>query len=159
MTSQEVSALIAELRDEGRSPINVKRMRDSAADILAALQAENKRLAGQVAAMKAATESYGVLGDGEKYYFVDEIDAALKDEEARPVVTQRAIIVNGETKYVIEDRLSYADVAALAGKPGAKNLTMTYDRAAYKKSGSLDPGQSIRIVNGTIFNAVFTGNA
>jgi len=74
-------------------------------------------------------------------------------------VKARKVIVNGCEHRVETDRLSYADVAALAGKPGAKELTMTYDRAAYKKQGLLSPGESIKVVDGTIFCAVYTGNA
>lgn len=76
-----------------------------------------------------------------------------------------AVTVNGVEHQIEGDRLSYEQVAALAGKPGASHLSMVYhgrvtiDGERYEKNGSLIPGESVKIHDGMHFSAVHTGNA
>lgn len=72
------------------------------------------------------------------------------------------ITVNGEPFGIKTEFVSYDDVALLAGRPGAKELTITYwckgggDRS---RRGTLTPGRSIDVESGMHFTAVHTGAA
>lgn len=71
------------------------------------------------------------------------------------------IFVNGEKAFNVSDVLTYEEIVTLAGKdaqaPG--QLTVQYTRGADKPSGTLLPGQSVRVRDGMVFDAVFTGYA
>lgn len=75
------------------------------------------------------------------------------------------ITVNGAEHDVSDEAVSYEQIAALAGKPGATGLSMIYhgraviDGERYEKNGSLIAGESVKPVDGMHFTAVYTGNA
>jgi len=68
------------------------------------------------------------------------------------------IIVNGEQLEVDVEALSFEEVVALAKEP--ISASVTYCRAAGPKSeGCLSVGQTVYLKDGTILNAIVTGNA
>lgn len=68
------------------------------------------------------------------------------------------ITVNMVQHDVEGNAISYEQVAALAGKPGATHLTMTYSRRG-DGGGSLIPGERVELFDDMHFCAVNTGNA
>jgi hypothetical protein len=67
------------------------------------------------------------------------------------------IIVNGRPKEVREGELTYEQVINLAydnNPPTGPNvvITVTYSKGEGGKQGSLQPGQSVRVVAGMVFN-------
>ena len=71
------------------------------------------------------------------------------------------IIVNGRPKKVAEGDLSFSEIVALAFTPVPPNalFTVTYSRGDNNKSGSLQPGQTVKIKDGMIFNVTETGQS
>jgi hypothetical protein len=74
------------------------------------------------------------------------------------------IIVNGRRKEVVTDEVSYEEVVRLAygGEvPTGPNIiiTVTYRNAAHDKQGTLLPGQTVEIKDGTIFNVTATNRS
>lgn len=68
------------------------------------------------------------------------------------------IIVNGKTIGVSVEDLTFEEVVALANT--SRYASVTYRRAAGPKAdGNLMAGQSIKVQEGTVINAVVTGNA
>lgn len=69
------------------------------------------------------------------------------------------IIINGR-EYICDknDKPSYEEIIAIEGYYG-NYPTVTYRRAKDGKQGMLNKGETVEIVNGTIFNVVDTGNA
>jgi len=69
--------------------------------------------------------------------------------------------VNGRQRTVTSNALSFVEVVALAFDPvpPGENVIfdVTYRRAAPPKTeGSLSPGETVHIEEGTIFNVTFT---
>ena len=66
------------------------------------------------------------------------------------------IYVNGRIETVPTDRVSFDDAVKLAyGSAHAGPTvayTVTYRNAAHDKQGSLFPGQSVEVKNGTVFD-------
>lgn len=73
------------------------------------------------------------------------------------VCQPKTIVVNGVEKKVHADELSYEEVVFMAGETGV--VSMTYSRDARGRFGVLLPGQSVKIKDGTVFNACRTDNA
>jgi len=83
----------------------------------------------------------------------------------------KTVIVNGQKKDVstvsgcVRDRLSYEDVVFLAygftldDKNPRPMPSVTYHHAADDRDGILTCGEAVEVVDGTVFNAVVTGNA
>ena len=71
------------------------------------------------------------------------------------------IVVNGTEKTVYQDELSFDDLVKLAFDPVPTGpnvgFTITYRRGhGDKPEGSLEPGQSVKIKDGMIFNVTPT---
>jgi hypothetical protein len=67
------------------------------------------------------------------------------------------IIVNGRKKEVLTDEVSYEEIVRLAygnNPPSGPNIviTVTYRNAEDGKQGTLAPGETVEIKNGTIFD-------
>jgi hypothetical protein len=66
------------------------------------------------------------------------------------------IYVNGRKKTVHGNRVSFDEAVKLAFDPVPTGPTVyflvTYRKAAHDKHGSLQPGQSVEIKNGTVFD-------
>lgn len=76
--------------------------------------------------------------------------------------TKMEIMVNGSKFEIVQEHLSYEDIALLAGKPEAKDLTVVYTRPPKDNrgvSGTLIPGRSIDVEDKMTFDAVRTGAA
>jgi len=77
----------------------------------------------------------------------------------------KTITVNVVEHRFEGDTVSYEQVAALAGKPDATELTMVYhgrvtiDGERFEKNGTLIPGESVKVYDGMHFVAVHTGRA
>jgi hypothetical protein len=71
------------------------------------------------------------------------------------------IIVNTRRKTVESATVTFEQAVALAFNPVPANtiFTVTYRGAAHHEEGSLQPGQSVEIKNGTIFNVTDTGQS
>jgi len=72
------------------------------------------------------------------------------------------ITVNGDRCELPRGRISYSEIARLAGKPDDEYLSITYHGRRHidrQRSGILSYGQSIDGDDGLIFNAMRTGNA
>jgi hypothetical protein len=72
------------------------------------------------------------------------------------------IVINGRSRFVEKQRLTYEEVVLLAKRKESDSdeLTVTYNKAdGPKESGMLFAGKAVTIRNGTAFNAVYTGNA
>jgi hypothetical protein len=71
------------------------------------------------------------------------------------------IIVNARRKVVTTNMVSFEQVVALAFAPVPANsiFTVTYSGAAHHEDGSLQPGQSVEIKNGTQFHVTETGQS
>lgn len=71
------------------------------------------------------------------------------------------IIVNARRKVVSTNVVSFEQVVALAFDPVPANslFTVTYSGAAHHEDGSLQPGQSVEIKNGTQFHVTETGQS
>lgn len=73
------------------------------------------------------------------------------------------ITVNGTRHDVSQGEIiSYETIAAMAGKPDDKFLTVTYRAPPVgdvQRSGILMPGAIMAVADGMIFNAIRTGNA
>ncbi len=68
------------------------------------------------------------------------------------------IIVNGEPVDVKSEVLSFDDVVDLAKT--SRYASVTYRRAAGSKAdGCLIVGQTVQVQEGTVINAIVTGNA
>ncbi len=70
------------------------------------------------------------------------------------------IIVNGEQKEVEKKKLTFSEVVALAYPNPATGgniiYTVTYKKAKSPHQGTMTPGSSVIIKNGTIFNVTKT---
>jgi hypothetical protein len=69
------------------------------------------------------------------------------------------IIVNGRSKKVTSNELSYQDVVNLAfdnNPPTGPNIVITVTYKIEGKQGTLLPGGTVTIKNGTIFNVTAT---
>lgn len=72
--------------------------------------------------------------------------------------TRHRIIVNGAVKYWQGETITYEDVCGLAQQP--LYASMTFSKApGEKRQGILSKGESTKVGDGTIFNAVVTGSA
>jgi hypothetical protein len=72
------------------------------------------------------------------------------------------ITVNGDLHDIPHAPISYTAIAALAGDPDAKYLTITYvgpRSGDMQRSGILAPGEQIEPSDGLRFDACYTGNA
>lgn len=72
------------------------------------------------------------------------------------------INVNGIDHSVAHSDVTYEDIAELAGRPGAKELTVTYfwrGPGDITRSGTIIPGKRIVGKDGMQFTAVHTGDA
>lgn len=71
------------------------------------------------------------------------------------------IIVNTRKKTVDTETVSYEQVVALAFVPVPPNtmFTVTYRGAAHRAEGALQPGESVEIKDGTIFNVTDAGQS
>ena len=73
------------------------------------------------------------------------------------------IIVNGRTRLVPKDELTFTDLVALAfdHPPAGGNveITITYTRGPGEKEGSLTQGQSVKAKEGMIFNVSATNRS
>lgn len=71
------------------------------------------------------------------------------------------IIVNAKKKTVTTEELTFEQVVALAFDPVPPNsfFTVTYSGAADHEDGSLQPGQKVKIKNGTQFHVTETGQS
>ena len=90
--------------------------------------------------------------------------AEISTAEAPARKDQYVIIVNGQTKTVNSDQVSYGEVVALAYPvPPAPNtiFSVTYRKAREPHhEGSLVEGQSVEVrKEGTIFNVTPTGKS
>jgi len=70
------------------------------------------------------------------------------------------IIVNGAAVEVDSTEITYELVQRIAfnGKTD-RNHTVTYRGAAEEKQGTLSPGETVGIADGTVFNVYETGGA
>ena len=71
------------------------------------------------------------------------------------------VVVNGRERTVTSDELSYDDVVKLAfdSPPSGPNImiTVTYRNGAGRPpEGTLNPGERVKIREGTVFNATAT---
>lgn len=73
---------------------------------------------------------------------------------------QFKIIVNTQEKFWKEDTITFEQLAALAF-PKAKDLlySMTYHKGEHNVDGILSPHNSVKVVEGMIFNIALTNNA
>ena len=71
------------------------------------------------------------------------------------------IIVNTRKKTVDTETVSFEQIVALAFNPVPPNtlFTVTYRGAAHHAEGALQPGGTVEIKNGTIFNVTDTGQS
>jgi Multiubiquitin len=80
--------------------------------------------------------------------------------EAHKPAHEYTIIVNAREKKVTSATVTYEQVVALAFDPvpSGENIliTVTYRGAEGKQSGTLTPGQSVEVKNGTIFDVKAT---
>jgi hypothetical protein len=84
----------------------------------------------------------------------------LEKAKGRKSVHTKKIIVNGREKQVDENSLTYEQVLILDLNKPDRILTVVYRHADQTPSeGSLTPGQSVKIKEGTIFNVADTSNA
>lgn len=81
--------------------------------------------------------------------------------ETQAGAPNRSVVVNGVRHSVPRGFIRYADVARLAGKPDARNLTIQYSGGVEGKGGrgTLTCDDSVIVVDDMEFDAVFTGNA
>lgn len=79
--------------------------------------------------------------------------------EPGSVMPPVSISVNARPMQVMTATLTYEDVVGLAGRERGTILTVVYSRALGDRNGSLTPGQSVKIQDGTRFDAIHTGNA
>jgi len=70
------------------------------------------------------------------------------------------IVVNGRSKVVLKEELTFEEVVALAeGLPSGPNViyTVVYRKGEDKKpQGTLVAGESVKVKNGMIFNVTAT---
>jgi hypothetical protein len=72
------------------------------------------------------------------------------------------IIVNGQPKVVKEEELSFEQLVSIAydgNPPGGENweFTVTYRKGhGHKPEGSLQPGETVKVKDGMIFNVTGT---
>lgn len=73
------------------------------------------------------------------------------------------ISVNGTWHTVAPGRVTYDQIAALAGRPQAVGLTIAYDwrkpDSDVTRAGTVRPGKPVVGETGMHFTAVYTGNA
>lgn len=84
---------------------------------------------------------------------VDKGDA--QGDDKKPLV----IIVNGREKTYVGKEITFAQVVALADNlPTGPNIlyTVTYRKAEEESEGTLVPGKSVKLKNGTTFNVTAT---
>lgn len=109
----------------------------------------------------------GELKEAEREIKADEArlgaDEQHKDEILRELAEERKpheIVVNGRTKTVREDDLTFEAVIALAFNPvptGPNTVfTVTYWHPDGKHEGTLTAGESVEIKNGMVFNVTAT---
>lgn len=70
------------------------------------------------------------------------------------------VIINGQPcRFICQEDycVTYDDVVMASGMVG--DPTITYRKAKDGKQGMLTDGETVQIVDGTIFNVVDTGNA
>lgn len=87
-----------------------------------------------------------------------EIEDWLQFSRKSPMV----LTVNGDCRDLPRGKISYEDIARLAGRPDDKFLSVTYHgrrRGDGQRSGILHHGESVDGDDGMIFNAIRTGNA
>lgn len=81
-------------------------------------------------------------------------DALIEDYVPQDV--SRHVVING-TKRKASGTVTYVQVVQWAGMTGTPSVT--FSKALFGREGILSPGQSIDVVDGTIFNCVHTGAA
>ncbi len=91
----------------------------------------------------------------------DEIERGESPSGGRGGIERIRIIVNGRPKVVTDEKLSWREVVLLAFDPiptGPQiSITVTYRNAvAPRHTGTLVPGQSVVVQNGTVFNVRVT---
>lgn len=72
------------------------------------------------------------------------------------------IIINTEPYEWDKDTIEYGELVKLANKPSTVYYSVTYRMKhadGWKKDGILSVGQIIEVIEGTIFDIYFTGNA
>ena len=71
------------------------------------------------------------------------------------------IIVNGRAKTVAKGDMTFEEIVALAFSPVPPNsiFTVTYSKGENGKSGTLEPGQTVKIKKDMIFNVTETGQS
>lgn len=75
-------------------------------------------------------------------------------------IDDRNVVINGETKVVQTDWLTYDDVVLLAlGALSVPSPSVIYKQGIRNTSGILSPGQSVYVVDGMKFSVAFTGNS
>jgi hypothetical protein len=88
-----------------------------------------------------------------------EHDPTAEDESDAAAKREWRIFVNTKEKEVAERELSFEQIVELAQPlPSGPNYeyTIDYRRAAKKEKGELQPGESVEIKNGTIFDVTAT---
>jgi len=79
--------------------------------------------------------------------------------EPGSVIPPVSISINARPGQVMTTTLTYEDVVGLAGFERGSMPTVVYSKALGDRHGSLTPGQSVKIQDGTRFDAIHTGNA
>jgi len=71
------------------------------------------------------------------------------------------VVVNARKKTVTAKELSFEQIVALAFDPVPPNslFTVTYRRGQSNQEGTLQPGQTVHIHEGMIFNVTETGQS
>lgn len=67
----------------------------------------------------------------------------------------KAIIINGKKFFLPGKYVDYETICRLADV--SLNVTMTYFNK--NESGTLKPGEKVKLVNNMVFNAIYTGDA
>ncbi len=94
--------------------------------------------------------------------FSSDLWQAIRIQEGKSQTGQKiTIFLNGVKKGVARRTLSYAEIVDISGIYGADLYTVAYTHADQlsKTSGTLTPGESVRIQEGTRIDVADTSNA
>ncbi len=111
---------------------------------------------------RAVLKEYALRREKVDSEFSSDLWTAIRIQEGKAYPGQKIkIFLNGVEKVVERRALSYADVVDISGISGADIYTVAYTHADQlsKTSGTLTPGESVRIKEGTRIDVADTSNA
>ncbi len=111
---------------------------------------------------RAVLKEYALRREKVDSEFSSDLWQAIRIQEGKSKTGQKVkILLNGIEKVVERRTLSYADVVDISGISGADLYTVAYTHAdqPYKTSGTLTPGESVRVQEGTRIDIADTSNA